>query len=207
METKRDLTKDLLAGCLHELMLEASFDKITIKMITDRAGLIRPTFYKHFQDKYEVLEWIFEKDIAQNTNVLLGNHMEQEAVVMFCRCLENDRAFYRKAYQMEPAPNCFERILYRYVYGCFLSLAERFRIVSDPDYPLLTRESLAEYYTNGFIFAIRSWITGQSPVSAEKTAASILYLLSHSIIDLAADSRGGISGSPPDLPQKNRRTE
>ena len=61
MDTKKDLTKELLADCFRELMLTTPFDKITIKMITDRAGLIRPTFYKHFQDKYEVLEWIFER--------------------------------------------------------------------------------------------------------------------------------------------------
>ena len=37
--------------------IKGSFDKITIKMITDQAGVIRPTFYNYFQDKYEVMEW------------------------------------------------------------------------------------------------------------------------------------------------------
>ena len=52
MESKKDLTKELIANCFHELMLTTPFDKITIKMITGEAGLIRPTFYKHFQDKW-----------------------------------------------------------------------------------------------------------------------------------------------------------
>lgn len=53
MERKRELTKNLLAESFKELLIKGSFDKITIKMITDQAGVIRPTFYNYFQDKYE----------------------------------------------------------------------------------------------------------------------------------------------------------
>ena len=60
MEDKKELTKDLLTASFRELVLQIPFEKITIKMITDGAGVIRPTFYKHFQDKYEVLEWILK---------------------------------------------------------------------------------------------------------------------------------------------------
>ena len=48
----------LLAESFKELAAGAPIDKITIKEITDKAGVIRPTFYNHFQDKYELLEWI-----------------------------------------------------------------------------------------------------------------------------------------------------
>ena len=34
-------------------------------MITDGAGVIRPTFYKHFQDKYGILEYILQKEIRE----------------------------------------------------------------------------------------------------------------------------------------------
>ena len=41
MERKRELTKILLAESFKELLIKGSFDKITIKMITDQAGVIR----------------------------------------------------------------------------------------------------------------------------------------------------------------------
>ena len=60
----KKVTNEMLADSLKALMLnEKPFDKIKIKDITDRAGIIRPTFYNHFQDKYELLEWIFYNDI------------------------------------------------------------------------------------------------------------------------------------------------
>ena len=53
----------MLADSLKELALSRSLEKITIKEITDKAGVIRPTFYNHCQDKYELLEWIINKDL------------------------------------------------------------------------------------------------------------------------------------------------
>ena len=48
MEQRKDLTKSLIAESFKELMMKYPFEKITIKMITDHCGIIRPTFYNHF---------------------------------------------------------------------------------------------------------------------------------------------------------------
>ena len=184
MESKKDLTKELIANCFHELMLTTPFDKITIKMITGEAGLIRPTFYKHFQDKYEVLEWLFKTNVMDNVDLLLNNEMESDAIVMFCRCLDKDRKFYRRACMMEPGPNSFEQILTRYIYQVFLGLAVRYSIRADKRTPFLTREVIATYYTYGLVNTIRDWLLSNSEVSAEELAESYQYLLSHSVLDL-----------------------
>ena len=42
----------LLADSLKELAAKRPMEKITIKEITDKAGVIRPTFYNHFQDNF-----------------------------------------------------------------------------------------------------------------------------------------------------------
>ena len=54
MERKK-MTKALIGESLKVLMRNHPFEKITIKMITDEAGVIRPTFYNYFCDKYEVV--------------------------------------------------------------------------------------------------------------------------------------------------------
>ncbi|WP_335872329.1 TetR/AcrR family transcriptional regulator [Bacillus sp. 2205SS5-2] len=53
---------------LLELMEEKSYQKISIKEITERAGLVRKTFYRNFQSKEEILqEYINElvKEVEQ----------------------------------------------------------------------------------------------------------------------------------------------
>ena len=72
----------LLAESFKELTLKQPIEKITIKEITDKAGVIRPTFYNHFQDKYELLEWIIMSQIIEPIGPLLQNGMVHEALVL-----------------------------------------------------------------------------------------------------------------------------
>ena len=51
-------TKRILAAALKQLTCRKSFDKITIADITQQSGYNRQTFYYHFRDKYELLNWI-----------------------------------------------------------------------------------------------------------------------------------------------------
>lgn len=50
-------TRQLLHQALLGLMMEKSFQAITIQDIADRATVNRVTFYAHFQDKYALLEY------------------------------------------------------------------------------------------------------------------------------------------------------
>ncbi len=52
-------TKHLLAQSLKELMAEKPLDKITVKEIVNRCGVNRQTFYYHFRDIYDLLDWLF----------------------------------------------------------------------------------------------------------------------------------------------------
>ena len=54
-----NLTKALLAETLMDMLRRKSLDKITVQDITDRCGLNRNTFYYHFDNVHDVIEWIF----------------------------------------------------------------------------------------------------------------------------------------------------
>ncbi len=62
-------TKRLLAKALKELLQEKPFDKITVNDVCDRALVHRATFYNHFTDKTDLLNFIFDEmqeEIYQN---------------------------------------------------------------------------------------------------------------------------------------------
>ena len=87
----------LLAESFKELAMQRSIEKITIKEITDKAGVIRPTFYNHFQDKYELLEWIITNDLLWPIQPLVENRMIKEALTLLFTNIEKERDFYRQA--------------------------------------------------------------------------------------------------------------
>ena len=63
MDSRKDLTKRLIADSFKAMLLRYPFEKISIMMITNEAGIRRPSFYNHFQDKYDLLAWIVETDV------------------------------------------------------------------------------------------------------------------------------------------------
>ena len=58
-------TKHLLAQSLQELMATTPLEKISVNDIVDHAGVGRNTFYYHFEDKYDLVNWYFQSGITQ----------------------------------------------------------------------------------------------------------------------------------------------
>ena len=54
---------------MKRLMVNKPLDKIRVTEICREAEIERPTFYYHFQDKYDLVAWIFFQD-ADSTDIL-----------------------------------------------------------------------------------------------------------------------------------------
>ena len=53
-------TKLMLTQSLQDLMLHTPLEKISVQDIVDHAGVGRNTFYYHFADKYDLVNWYFQ---------------------------------------------------------------------------------------------------------------------------------------------------
>ena len=64
-------TKRALAQSLKHLMEQKPLEKITVVDISEDCGVNRQTFYYHFQDIYDLIEWIYineaEKRLGEKT--------------------------------------------------------------------------------------------------------------------------------------------
>lgn len=57
-QKKNELTKQKIKDSILKLTSSISFDKITVGSIADKANINRVTFYRHFDNKWEVIEEI-----------------------------------------------------------------------------------------------------------------------------------------------------
>src|SRR5215510_13011025 len=57
-------TQKLLREALIELIEERGFDALTIGELTERAMVSRAAFYRNYQDKYDLVEQIFEEAMS-----------------------------------------------------------------------------------------------------------------------------------------------
>ena len=59
----KDITKRILADAFKSLASTKNISTITVKEITDKCGLKRQTFYNHFNDKYDLIKWIYLNEV------------------------------------------------------------------------------------------------------------------------------------------------
>lgn len=53
--------KDRIAAAFLTLMKQKNVDKISVKDLAEHCQISRQTFYYHYQDILEVVEWIFHR--------------------------------------------------------------------------------------------------------------------------------------------------
>lgn len=75
----------LLREALIELIEERGFEALTIGELTERAMVSRAAFYRHYQDKYDLVEQIFEEAMSALLNAVgdLGREHPAEVWVTF----------------------------------------------------------------------------------------------------------------------------
>ena len=153
----------LLAESFKELALKHPIEKITIKEITDKAGVIRPTFYNHFQDKYELLEWIIDTQLIAPAEPLIQNASRLEG------------------------QNSFESIAQSCIMKVFLRVFERSAATKKPKYVWLTPERIAAYYAQSMCYIVMNWIQSGMTISARELAEIYDYIIKRSMEDILAE--------------------
>ena len=61
-------TKKLLMDAFREIAKEKKLQTVTIKDITERATVNRATFYAHFYDKYDIMDYTLSETVLKNLN-------------------------------------------------------------------------------------------------------------------------------------------
>jgi probable dihydroxyacetone kinase regulator len=172
-----------LAQSLKELACKEPVEKITIKEITDRAGVIRPTFYNHFQDKFELIEWIIRTELLEPVKPLISNGMIEEAMVLLFSNIERDKAFYARVVKLEGPVN-FHSISKKCVGEVLLEIIKEQMTGDHAKYKWLTPEIIAGYYAQTMCFAAEEWIKLGMTVSPRELAATYQYIITHSMTEV-----------------------
>ena len=184
MERKRELTKILLAESFKELLIKGSFDKITIKMITDQAGVIRPTFYNYFQDKYEVMEWLLWEDVFKEVSELMEQERGMESLKLLFRKFEEDKTYYEKVFEVT-GQNSFEEMLYGQIFNMEEILVKHHPLKHLSNMPHVDEKVFLEFHAISLVNGLEYWLIRESKnISAGDAMEFYQYMMSHSILDL-----------------------
>lgn len=153
-------TKKLLAGCMKEMMEEKPFSKISVADICEVCQLNRKSFYYHFKDKYELVNWIyydeFLKDVKNEEFTSVWQLLEE-----LCAYLYANQAFYKHAFKIE-GQNSFKDYFTEQLEPLLTKSMERI-LAENKD-----REFHVPFYSFALLASLKRWLSDYGQFSADE---------------------------------------
>ena len=168
------MVKKLLAGAMEELLLTKSIDSITVNDIIERADVSRTTFYRHFEDKFALINWIFGQYMDELTisyqgvtsyRLLLAKLFTffQEKQVFFTKILNylGQNTFYQ--YFLDRMTTLLTAYLQDSIGSGNLSNADKYML---------------RYHSGGLLRVTYDWLDAGTPESPEELTNILLGIAS-----------------------------
>lgn len=148
-------TKRMLADSLKKLMATKPLNKISIHEITEDCGVNRQTFYYHFHDIFDLLEWMFKEETLalfqdRDESFTLGEgvlrllkYIQDNEALCLCTLQSLGHKHLRKFFY-EGINNVILSVVNEYASG--LNVSEKHKMF------------IAHFYTASFAGFIENWL-------------------------------------------------
>ncbi|MGN1024519.1 MAG: TetR/AcrR family transcriptional regulator, partial [Lachnospiraceae bacterium] len=160
-----ELTKQRMADSLKKFMAEKPFEKITVREIIEDCEISRPTFYYHFEDIYQLMVWMFQRemiDLLQKSEDVLT---WDEGILLVFRYVQENRNVCLCAYR-SIGRDGMKRLFYdsiRDMLGRFVAMLNE-KVHAGEEYV----EFLTDFYTQAFVGCLLSWLQDGTKKSPEE---------------------------------------
>lgn len=167
----QDRTKTDILVAFNTLIEKKGFDKITVQMIIDEAGIGRATFYRYFKDKYDVMNYNYMKFLEEY--LLSGRVQTFEDFFLIMTTSGTD--FFRNKIKIfdSTGPNSFNNFMYEATYNS-VKFVLAMRGVTE-----LTPTEVMKYQflCHGIPHLYEAWIKGEYPDVTPLQATETIYEL------------------------------
>lgn len=163
-------TKRALESSLKKLLLEKPLNKITVTDICEDCGISRMTFYYHFQDIYDLVEWSCQEDAGK---ALADDHTVdtwQKGLLSIFNVVRENKPLVMNVYRCVSRERV-ERYLYDITYDLLLAVVDekaKGLQVHDED-----KQFVAGFFRYAFVGVMLEWVAGGMKGDPEKIVGKI----------------------------------
>lgn len=151
----QNATKTALEASLKRLLLKKPLDKITIRDLTEDCGISRMTFYYHFKDIYDLVEWICYEDASQALQGKKTYDTWQEGLLQIFEAVMENKPFIMNVYHTLSRER-IENYLFRLTHDLIMG------VVNEKSQGLSVSETeknfIADFYKYSFVGIMLDWI-------------------------------------------------
>ena len=149
------VTKRALEASLKHLLLQKPLDKITIGDITEDCGINRMTFYYHFKDIYDLIEWSLLEDAKKALEGQRTYGTWQQGFLQIFEMVLDNKPFITNVYHSISREQV-ELYLYRLTYDLL------FGVVEEQSAGMSVRaedkQFIADFYKYAFVGIMLDWV-------------------------------------------------
>ena len=171
-QKQNDGVRYKLANAMKECMRTAPVEKITVKEIVEICGLTRQTFYRYFKDKYDLVNWYFEKLVLKSFRQMGDGCSLQEALQLKFAFIKSEHSFFKEAFKSNDYNN-----LVNYDFNCIYEFYKNIieknlgqSVTADIDF-------LLKMYCKGSIDMTVEWVLSDMPISIDDIVKLLIEAL------------------------------
>ena len=170
-----DLTKRALEQSLKNLLLQKPLHKITISDIADDCGINRMTFYYHFKDIYDLVEWSCQEDAAKALAGKKTYETWQQGFEQIFEAVLANKPFIMNVYHSVSREQV-ENYLYKLTYDLMIGVVEE--RAAGMSVRAEDKEFIAHFYKYAFVGLTLEWIRGgmkEAPAAIVERGSTVTH--------------------------------
>ena len=177
-EIMSDITKRAISASLKKLLCEKDLNKITVQDIADDCGINRQTFYYHFQDIYDLVEWTCIEDTEKVLKENRTYDTWQEGFLAVFALAKKDKVFIDNIYR-SVSLEMLEQYLYRLVYPLLKNVVDE----KSKGFPVRDedKEYIAHFYKYAFVGVLLDWVRHDMSESPEAIVEKVSRIVGGTI--------------------------
>ncbi len=167
--SKGEKTKYRLAQSMKECMKTTSVDNITVKQITESCGVTRQTFYRNFMDKFDLINWYFDKLLAKSFEHMGMGRTVYDALVKKFTYIQEEHIFFAAAFKYDS-----QNSLRQHDFELILAFYENLIRQKTGKAPDETIHCILEMYCHSSIYMTVKWVLGEMECTPEELASVLV---------------------------------
>ena len=162
---KGEKSKYRLARAMKECMKSASVENITVRQITEQCGLTRQTFYRNFLDKYDLINWYFDKLLVKSFEHMGQGKTVYDALVKKFSYIQEEQTIFAAAFRYDN-----QNSLREHDFELILDFYENLIREKTGKKPEENVHYLLEMYCQSSIYMTVQWVLGELKCTPEGLA-------------------------------------
>lgn len=152
------ITKKAIAESMKELMKKKSLKKITISDIVQNCGLNRQTFYYHFRDKYDLVNWIYYNEVVVTFSQVSTSADWSVIILDVLNIMKKEKNFYTGALNVA-GQNIFNNDFFDVTKEMLLKIVDELvdGVEEGRNMEAADRLFIADFYTYGLVGMMIQW--------------------------------------------------